>query len=52
MKKKLLMFVLAAMLVTSCVACTSQTPSDKSDSKASTEVVSKDERGQSPEHQS
>lgn len=44
MKKKLLMFVLAAMLVTSCVACTSQTPSDKSDSKASTEVVSKDEK--------
>ena len=44
MKKKLLMFVLAAMLVTSCVACTSKTPSDKSDSKASTEVVSKDEK--------
>ena len=40
MKKKLLMFVLAAMLVTSCVACTSKTPSDKSDSKASTETAS------------
>lgn len=48
MKKKLLMFVLAAMLVTSCVACT-KTPSDKSDSKASTattEVVSKDDKVQ------
>ncbi len=49
MKKKLLMFVLAAMLVTSCVACTSKTPSDKSDSKASTattEVVSKNDKVQ------
>ena len=48
MKKKLLMFVLAAMLVTNCVACT-KTPSDKSDSKASTaatEVVSKNDKVQ------
>lgn len=46
MKKKLLMFVLAAMLVTNCVACT-KTPSNKSDSEASTattEVVSKDDK--------
>lgn len=40
MKKKLLMFVLAAMLVTSCVACTSKTPSNKVDSKPSTETAS------------
>lgn len=40
MKKKLLMFVLAAILATSCVACTSKTPSNKSDSKASTETAS------------
>ena len=40
MKKKLLMFVLTAILATSCVACTSKTPSNKSDSKASTETAS------------
>lgn len=40
MKKKLLMFVLTAILATSCVACTSKTPSNKVDSKPSTETAS------------